>query len=55
LIKYKIKFEIAVLNTTADKVQPRETSETQSSSRIGTKKNISYVAHTPRDVTSDLL
>jgi hypothetical protein len=48
LIKYKIKLEIAVLNTTADKVQPRETSVTQNSSRISTKKNVSYVVHTPR-------
>jgi uncharacterized membrane protein len=57
LIKYKIKFEMAVLNTTAGKVQPRESSVTQNSC-ISTKKNISYVVHTPRtesDVTSDVL
>ena len=58
LIKYKIiKFEKAALNTTAEKVQSREISVTQSS-RISTKKNISYVVHTPRTesaVTSDVL
>ena len=54
LIKHKIKCEKAVLNTTADKVQSRETSVIQSS-RISTKKTISYDIHTPRtesDVTS---
>ena len=58
LIKYKIKFEKAVLNTTADKVKSRETSESVTqSSRISTKKNISYVVHTPRtesDVISNV-
>ena len=47
LIKYKIKFEKVVLNTMADKLSSSETSVIQSS-RISTKKNISYVVHTPR-------
>ena len=53
LIKYKIKFEKAVLNTIADncEVQPRETSESVTqSSHISTKKNISYVVHSPKIV-----
>ena len=44
LIRYKIN---GTLNAKVDKVQSRETSVTQSS-RISTKKNISYVVHTPK-------
>ena len=57
LIRYKIKCGTATLNTTVDKVHSRETSVIQSS-QISTKKNISYVVHTPRtesDVTSNVL
>ena len=47
LIKSKTKDGTVVVNTTADKVQSRNTSLSRSS-RINTKKNISYVVHSPK-------
>ena len=55
LIKSKTKVGTMVVNTAAvDKVQSTSTSATQSS-HISTKKNISYVVHSPKtasDVTT---
>ena len=44
LIKSKIKVGTVVVNTTVDKEQSRSIQ----SSGINTKKNISYVVHSPR-------
>ena len=53
LIKSKTKGGTVVVNSAVDKAQSRSTSVTQSL-RISTKKNISYVVHSPKaesDVT----
>ena len=47
LIKSKTKGGTVLVNSIADKAQSRSTSATQSSS-INTKKNVSYVVHSPR-------